>query len=370
MATSRQHQLHEAKLKELLKDMPFYVEQYIDDKLEHRSPSTLLGYVHDYRIFFEWLMSEGITDVSHMRDIPLTVLETLPLETAKSFFKYVGRKDIQVSKDEKKKMEKTSVNRKISSLRSLFKYLTMETENENGEPYFYRNVMQKIEVHKQKETLNARSNKISKKILHKDEDLQLLNFIKNEYLHTLSERGQKYFVRDMERDYAIISLFLGSGIRVNELANLRLRDLNFTTHEIYVTRKGNKDDVVSVFPEAMDDLKAYLHIRNERYKGTDSEHEFVFLTKYQGAASPLSVRAIQDMVKKYTKAFNSNKSLSPHKLRHTYATQLMETEKDIVLVMNQLGHSSTTTSVLYTNSSSERSREVAENLGKRRKNLE
>jgi site-specific recombinase XerD len=92
----------------------------------------------------EWLIAEGIAEQEHIKDIPLSVLEKLKLIEAQSFIKFLERRNIPINKKETKKAEKVSVNRKISALRSLFKYLTTQTENEDGEPYFYRNVMLKI----------------------------------------------------------------------------------------------------------------------------------------------------------------------------------------------------------------------------------
>jgi site-specific recombinase XerD len=89
------------------------------------------------------------------------------------------------------------------------------------------------------------------------------------------------------------------------------------------------------------------------------------LTKVNNAATPLSNRAIEALVKKYTKAF---KSMSPHKLRHTYGTNLMEQSGDIHLLMTQLGHTSTTTSALYTYPEQEKAKKAAEQLGERRTN--
>ncbi|MGC8230083.1 tyrosine recombinase XerS [Pseudobacillus badius] len=368
MATSRQHQIHEQRLHKMVKTMPFYVEEFIDDKLDHRSPSTLLNYLHDYKLFFEWLIAEGIVDCREIKDIPLSALETLRLESAQSFFKYIQRREIPVGKTETKKPEKVSINRKISALRSLFHYLTAQTENEDGEPYFYRNVMQKVEIHKVKETLGARANKISAKILHDDDDLLLVEYIKQQYIHEMPEnsRQRTYFLRDQERDVSILSLFLGSGIRVNELVNLRIKDLDFRENLIHVVRKGGKKDTVAVVPGAMEDLKGYMRIRNERYHADDDDNGFVFLAKRQGKGEPLSVRAVQLLVKKYTKAFTKNKSLAPHKLRHTYATKLMEETNDIHLLMRQLGHTSTTTAALYSNPEQEKAKQAARLLDNRR----
>lgn len=368
MAISRQHMIHEKKLEEMVKLMPHYVGEYVDDKLDNRSSSTLLNYLHDYRIFFEWLIREGITDSVQIRDIPLSVLENLKLDDAKNFFKYLQRREIPINKNETKKPEKVSINRKISSLRSLFKYLTTQTENEEGEPYFYRNVMLKIEVNKVKETLGARASKISSKIFQNDEDVSFLDFVQNIYETELPEDSRKkaYFKRDKERDIAILSLFLGSGIRVNELSNLRLRDLDFQENTINIIRKGGKQDTIPVVPESMEDVKNLLKIRAERYNASNEDYDYVFVNKKKNVAVPLSNRAIGDLVKKYTKAFKSNKSMSPHKLRHTYGTNLWEETGDIHLLMRQLGHSSTSTAALYSNPDQEKAKQAAKQLGRRR----
>lgn len=383
---TRQHQRHEQKIMELLPLLPPFVEEFIDDKLGPRSPTTLLNYVLDYKEFFEWLIAENLTDAKDIKDIQLTDLENLSLENAKNFFKHLRRKNIKVSANETKKPEEKSISRKISSLRSLFKYLTNETEitedkkqkypcladKEIGEPYFHRNVMQKIQVYKEKETLNSRAKRIATKILHDDEDIELLHFIKYEYEKKLPENSRRriYFKRDKERDFAIMSLFLSSGIRVNELANLRLRDIDFSTNEIKVIRKGNKEDVVAVFPESMNDLKEYLAVRKERYQTSDDPSEYVFVAKYQGGSTPLSVRTIQNIVEKYTREFFGNqKALSPHKLRHTYGTKYIEQTGDLRGLMDQFGHTSTSTTVLYANSQLEKARETAKYLGKRREKI-
>lgn len=193
MANSRQHLLHEKKLMELLEIMPSYVSEYVDDKLNTRSPSTLYNYVLDYKIFFEWLIQKKFAKCSEIKDIPYSVLETLKLEQAKAFIKYLQRRDIQVTKNETKKLEKDSINRKTSALRSLFKYLTTQTEKDDGEPYFYRNVMLKIEVNKVKETLSARAARISQKIFHNDDDVLFLDYVKNNYEKELTENSRKKF---------------------------------------------------------------------------------------------------------------------------------------------------------------------------------
>jgi integrase len=226
--------------------------------------------------------------------------------------------------------------------------------------------MQKIEVTKVKETFNERAKQLTDKIFIGDKDLEFLDYIKGfEYESSLSPTQLKYFNRDRERNISIVSLFLGTGIRVNELSNLRIKDIDFTSKEISVIRKGNKKDTVSVTPSSMDDLQAYLSVRNERYKAGTGENEFVYVKLYNNEPRPLTNRAIEDIVYKYTKAFD--KRMSPHKLRHTYATNLAEqTNGDIPLIMSQLGHSSSDISLLYINTTREKARLASEALDKRR----
>jgi site-specific recombinase XerD len=371
LANTRQHKNHKEKYKALLFQMPEYVKDYIYAmEGNYRSPSTLFNYLIDYQDFFSWLIREGIAKVEQIKDIHHDVLATLPLDLVISYFRKLEEEEFDVSKEEKKTREKSSINRKKSALRSLFKYLTTQYETSEGEPLFHRNVMQKVSVIKEKESLNARSNKLANTIFQNESDVDFLYYVKNKYEQELSTRQKSYFSRDKERDYAILSLLLGSGIRVNELAELRVRDLNFMDNKISVIRKGDKKDIVTVFAEVMEDIEVYLNVRKEKYGGTDAEHEYLFLSKHNKSYTPIAIRTIQDLVRKYTKAFNKGKSsMSPHKLRHTYATNLMDETKDLSLVMEQLGHKSETTALLYVHTSQEKAKKAAEALAERRKRL-
>lgn len=367
MAISKQHEYYEKKLEQLLKEMPYYISEYVDAKQDTRSPLTLYNYVRDFRDFFNWLIAEGIANYEEIKMIPPELLGELSLDQARNYFKFVGRKKYKVSKsdDETKQIDPRTVNRHKSSLRSLFKYMTIEAEVKDNEPYFHRNVMQKIEVTKVSETLNERAKKITGKIFVDDADLDFIDYVKNEHVHSLSSSQKHYFQRDKERNISILSLFLGTGIRVNELSNLRLKDLDFSANEISVIRKGNKKDTVSATPSSLADLKHYLDVRKEKYKAGDGENEFVLVKLYKGKAQPLTNRAIENIVYNLTKAFD--KRMSPHKLRHTYATNLAEqTNGDIPLIMSQLGHTSSDVSLLYINTSREKARLASEMMDRRR----
>ncbi|WAA12796.1 tyrosine-type recombinase/integrase [Fervidibacillus halotolerans] len=180
------------------------------------------------------------------------------------------------------KISQKTVNRHLFALRSLFHYLTVETEITNGKPYFERNVMAKIPVYKVKETLNERARKLSQMIFTDDVDLQFLDYVKNEYQYSLTPSQLRYFKRDRERDIAILSLFLGTGMRVNELSNLRMKDVDFTGSKISFMRKGGKKDTITVTPSALADLQRYLDVRKERYKAEDGPNDFLFVKRSKG----------------------------------------------------------------------------------------
>ena len=367
MAITKQHEYYEKRLEKLVKEMPFYVVKYVDDKWDIRSPLTLYNYVRDFKEFFMWLIAEGIVDSKSTKEIPVEVLAELSLDDANNYFKYIARKKYKVSQkdDETKQIDTKTVNRHKSSLRSLFKYLTVESEVKTGKPYFERNVMAKIPIKKVKETFNERAKNITDKIFIDDMDIDFLDYVQIEYEASLSPSQKRYFKRDKERDFAILSIFLGTGIRVNELTNLRIKDIDFSAKEISVIRKGGKKDTVSVTPSSLQDLNHYLEVRKEKYKAGDGENEYLFVKLYKGRTEPLTNRAVEDIVYKYTKSFD--KRMSPHKLRHTYATNLAEqTGGDIPLIMNQLGHTQSDISLLYINTSREKQRKAAELLDQRR----
>ncbi|PEN60954.1 site-specific integrase, partial [Bacillus toyonensis] len=109
------------------------------------------NYVYDFRVFFNWLLSEQIIELKPIKDISFSDLENLKKKDVENFMRFLKLQQ---------NMQNSSVNRKISALKSLFKYLTSLSENDDGECYFYRNVMAKIEIHKDKETLNARAKRM------------------------------------------------------------------------------------------------------------------------------------------------------------------------------------------------------------------
>ena len=334
------------KIDELKEIMPWYVLDYYQSKLSvPYSFTTLYEYLKEYRRFFEWLLESGISDVTKIADVELTTLEHLSKKDMESFILYLRERPSLNTYSTKQGVSQTTINRTLSALSSLFKYLTEEVEDENGEPYFYRNVMKKIATKKKKETLAARAENIKGKLFLGDETMAFIDHIDTEYQNKLSHRALSSFQKNKERDLALIALLLASGVRLSEAVNLDLKDLNLNMMVIEVTRKGGKRDSVNVANFAKPYLEAYLQIRAPRYKA-EKQDQALFLTEYRGVPNRIDASSVEKLVAKYSQDFKVR--VTPHKLRHTLATRLYYATKSQVLVSHQLGHASTQVTDLYT----------------------
>lgn len=334
------------KIDELKNIMPWYVLDYYQSKLSvPYSFTTLYEYLKEYRRFFEWILDSGISNANQIADIELGTLEHLSKKDMESFVLYLRERPSLNTYSTKQGVSQTTINRTLSALSSLFKYLTEEVEDENGDPYFYRNVMKKISTKKKKETLSARAENIKGKLFLGDETMAFIEYIDKEYQNKLSHRALSSFQKNKERDLAIISLLLASGIRLSEAVNLDLKDLHLNMMVIEITRKGGKRDSVNVAAFAKPYLEDYLKIRAPRYKA-EKQDQALFLTEYRGVPNRIDASSIEKLVAKYSQDFKVR--VTPHKLRHTLATRLYGATKSQVLVSHQLGHASTQVTDLYT----------------------
>lgn len=248
----------------------------------------------------------------------------------------------------KQKNAINTINHKISSLRSLFFYLANIAEDENFNPYLRRNVMAKIQISRKKLDIETKAEKISEKILFGEEIDEFRKFLADKYglldLNTLTLTKYK---QNKGRDLAIISLILASGLRIDEVANLNLADIDFVDNKVRVEKKGNKEKYVPFSSIAANDLKIYLEIREKRYK-VEKDQDALFVTLQRTpVAAPMKKRSMQTMIEKYAITFGKT-HLRAHILRHTFATRFHESHKDINLTKKQLGHESIQTTTIYT----------------------
>ena len=157
------------------------------------------------------------------------------------------------------------------------------------------------------------------------------------------------------RDKAILEIFYGTGIRLRELVKMKLDDVDFHEGLIRILGKGNKERLVPLGRMAEKSLKGYLKIRNQLLQKGEEKTRILFLSK---RGKPISPRTVQYRVQKYLQNISDLSSLSPHLLRHTFATHLLEAGADLEAVKELLGHASLSTTQIYTHVTMERLKQI------------
>ncbi|GGE40335.1 tyrosine recombinase XerS [Pullulanibacillus camelliae] len=350
---NKQH-LYE-RINQKLTELPWYVSEFIDHHRRQMSASTLLNYCHDFKIFFDWLITSGFHE-GKRQEISLATLERLSIKQVEQFLSYLETALAN---------SKQTVNRKLSALKSLFNYLQNVAETAEFEPYIYRNIMAKIAFNPIKEDIEAVANRIEGKILHDHEYEQFRQFIAFDYgkRYKDNQRIYNFHLKNRERDTALVSLILGSGLRLSEVSDLNLDDIDYKKHSVHVIRKGGKAQFVYFSEQAMNDLLEYLAVREQRYQLPKNE-KALFVSTAIGpnkATRRLSNRAIEKIIEKYAKAFGKP-ALSVHKLRHSFATRYHKENNDIPKLKKHLGHASVQTTMLYTHMTNKEMKEAIDHM--------
>ncbi len=149
------------------------------------------------------------------------------------------------------------------------------------------------------------------------------------------------------RDRAVMELMYSSGIRVGELVNIKMDDINFENHELKLLGKGSKQRIVPVGKKALKSLMDYM----EKRELLKPKSDYIFINN---RGTKISERTVARIVKKFAKAASLNKNISPHALRHSFATHLLGSGADLRAIQDMLGHSSLSVTQKYTHTSVER----------------
>jgi site-specific recombinase XerD len=332
------------ELEKHIPGLPWYIEKFINYKLPDLSPSSLLEYVRDYKTFLSWLLAEGLTSATSLNAIPIEDLERLHMDSVDNFRMFLSTRKEQAN-------GKTTISRKLSSLRSLFHYLSQIAENEQFYPLLRRNVMAKVSVKRTQKPKDTAA-KLEGKLLQEQEIVEFIDYIRNDYAHDVAKNKQAVYAHELNRirDCCIVSLILNSGLRVSELVHLNMDDLDLKKKLVYVHRKGKNDDSfktpVYFRQDAVEDIDKYLAQRDSRYKAPKREKAlFLAIANGRKEGSRMTKRAIQEMVVKYAKRFGKP-YLSVHKLRHSFATDYY-LRNDLYKTQEQLGHASPETTQIY-----------------------
>lgn len=349
----------EARLKseELMSHLPYYVRTYIAGREARMSSRTRLVYLRRIDTFFDYLIDTQrfiryggyATDKA---DITLQDLGTLTLEDIEAFASWIRSRRIAAhpGKAGMELEKETTVNNYLSALSTFFRYFeTRGKITKNPAAGYERKRLTKHPVVR----LNTR---------------QKTEFLENARSgEALSTHQKAYHEKNALRDYTICLTLTRTGLRVSELVGLNVRDMDLDDCCFYVLRKGNKEDRVFFDDETASVLTEYLEYRKTLL--ADPTEQALFLNtfgKYKGTR--LSVRSVEKLVKKYatTGAPSTRGKITPHKLRATYATDMLMATHDISLVQKALNHESPQTTMIYADQRTidlEKARNVLEEPG-------
>ncbi|MBD5541371.1 MAG: tyrosine-type recombinase/integrase [Lachnospiraceae bacterium] len=331
------------KLREVLATLPPFCKNFFRGMDNTISARTKLGYALDLRIFFEFLHENN----SYLSKMPITeyklpVLDQVGKEDIEEYMEYLAyyEKDgKEYTNDERGKA------RKLASLRSFYNYFfTSELIEKNPA------ALVKMPKLHQKEIIR----------LDPDEVATLLDAVENGDNMTKSEL--KYHAKTKVRDLALLTLLLGTGIRVSECVGLDMQDVDFKNNGIKIRRKGGYEAIVYFGDEVEKALRDYIRLREEIIP--ESGHENALFLSMQNKR--ISVRSVENLVKKYAGKVTSLKKITPHKLRSTYGTTLYQETGDIYLVADVLGHKDVNTTRKHYAAQADSRRRMAANVVKLR----
>lgn len=303
------------KMRQVLNELPKFCGRFFKYMENYTSARTRLAYAYDLRLFFEFMQqNNSMLSKMEMKDFPLEILDRITREDIEEYLQYLA----YYTKDGKEVINnENGKERKLASLRSFYNYYF---ENELIE----KNPAALVSMPKKHEKAIVR--------LETDEVANLLDLVENGSKLTKSEAI--YHSKTEKRDLALLTLLLGTGIRVSECVGLNIKDINFDVNGIKIVRKGGYEAIIYFGEEVESALKDYLSLRYEIIPETGHE-EALFLSLQK---KRITVRAVQNLVKKYASKVTTLKKITPHKLRSTYGTTLYKETGDIYLVADVLGH--------------------------------
>lgn len=302
------------RINAIVDELPYFVKDFFVGVELRTSALTRLNYAYDLRVFFDFLSKKVFR--KPIQDIELKDLAKLESFDFEYFLSYLSNYTIN---DKEERCTETGKARKLSTLRAFYKY------------FFNRNAL----------PANTPS-KVSMPKIHEKEIIRLDSNDKvdeiGDILYTV-ETGQGLTKKQLAfhnatklRDCAIITLFLGTGIRISELVGLNIDDIDFNTNSFVVTRKGGNRAVLYFNDEVASALHDYVDTRQKE----EDQTEKALFTSLQNRR--ISTRTVQELVKKYAKIVTPLKKITPHKLRSTFGTNLYKQTGDIYVVADCLGH--------------------------------
>lgn len=306
---------NEMKLRKLLEELPRFCRQFFIGIEPTTASRTRIAYAYDIGCFFDYLHTVNpACRKMEITDFPVSVLDQItPMDIEEYLFylKYYEKDGVEHTNDER------GIKRKLASLRTFFHY-------------FYKNEMIQNDPSVKVDMPKIHDKTIVR--LDVDEVARLLDEVESG--DSLTERQKKYHEKTKTRDLAMITLLLGTGIRVSECVGLDMNDVDFRNNGIKIHRKGGAEVVVYFGDEVRRALMDYM-VERQKITAEDGSVNALFLSLQN---KRMNVRSVENLVKKYSSLITTLKHITPHKLRSTYGTSLYKETGDIYLVADVLGH--------------------------------
>jgi len=303
------------KLRELQNQLPGFCRQFFRGIEETTASRTRIAYAYDLGIFFDFIHeSNPVYANTDITQIPMDILDRISREDILEyleFLSYYVKDGVEYTNDERGK------HRKLASLRTFYNY-------------FYQNEL----ITKNPAVLVPLPKLHEKAIVRLDPNEVAILLDQVEDGSKMTKSQLKYHDKTKARDLALLTLLLGTGIRVSECVGLDLDDVDFDNLSIKVRRKGGYEDFVYFGREVEEALLSYLDWR--KHMIPNQGHEQAFFLSMQNRR--MAVRSVENLVKKYASLVTTTKKITPHKLRSTYGTTLYQETGDIYLVADVLGH--------------------------------
>lgn len=338
---------NDLKLREMLKELPRFCMTFFRGIEYTTSSRTRIAYAYDLGVFFNYIKdtNPAYADIE-INHFSIDILNKITVDDIEEYLDYL--KVYSKNSSEHTNREK-GIKRKLSSLKSFYNYFFCNQIIED-------NPAAKVRMPKLHESEIIR--------LDSDEVVRLLDEVESG--DNLTKSQKKYHDKTKLRDTALLTLLLGTGMRVSECVGIDINDVDFKNSGIKVRRKGGYEAIVYFGDEVEIALLNYLEYRNT-IKPVAGHENALFLSLQN---KRISVRSVENLVKKYSGLITTLKHITPHKLRSTYGTNLYKETGDIYLVADVLGHKDVNTTRKHYAAIEDRRRYNARNEVSLRRNKE
>ena len=307
------------KIRDQISSLPSFCKDFFRSIEPRTTSKTRLAYCYDLHVFFSFLKNNN--PELKKRNIELSDLDTITFKDIEEYMEYL--KYYNDDNGDEVSNSVSGIKRKVATLRSFYKY-------------YYNNDL-------------IKTNPAAKVSLPKLRDKEIIRLDVNEVADfidsvesgdKLTKKEQKYHDKTKVRDLAMLSLLLGTGIRVSECVGINLKDVDLKNTAIKIKRKGAKEAIIYFSDEVLKPLSEYIEYRKTIEAVNEKNEDALFLSLQN---KRISTRAVEKIVKKYAEKVTPLKHITPHKLRSTFGTNLYQETDDIYLVASVLGHNDVNT---------------------------